>query len=174
MTTIGGDMRYVVIAVLIVLTCLDLRLAQAEIINEHESLRGLPGVFVVTETIAQDAQADGLSQEAIDTAVELILRSNGIRIFTREQVLAMPFAPVLQISIGTNKQSWLSLYACAINVHLNQKVYLPYGSHKEVWAITWRQQSFGHLGERRLSEATTQVEKLIEKFANDFLAVNSH
>lgn len=165
-------MRYVVMAVLMVLTCFDLSLAQAEITDDHESLRGLPGVFVVTEKIAQDAQTDGLSQEAIDTAVELILRSNGIRILTKEQFLVMPSVPVLGISIGTIKQSWLSFYACAINVHLNQKVSLPHSSHKEIWAITWKQQSFGYLGESRLSEATTQVEKLIEKFANDFLAVN--
>ncbi|MGH7183037.1 MAG: hypothetical protein ACREJN_13800, partial [Nitrospiraceae bacterium] len=88
-------MRYVVMAVLMVLTCLDLSLAQAEITDNHESLRGLPGVFVVTEKIAQDAQTDGLSQEAIDTAVELILRSNGIRILTKEQFFTMPSVPVL-------------------------------------------------------------------------------
>lgn len=166
-------MRYVVMAMMIALTGFDLSMAHAATPDERESLRGLPGVLVVTEKIAQDAQADGLSQEAIDNAVELILRSSGIRILTYEQSIAMHSVPLLEVSIGTIKVSSLSLYSCAINVHLSQKVSLPHSSQREIWAITWKQQSFGYLGESKLSEAIPQVEKLIEQFANDFLAANS-
>ena len=70
-------MRYAVIAMLMTMICLDLSLAQTRD-QQPESLRGLQGVEVVIENIKSDAQVDGLSQEAIRAAVELILRSNGI------------------------------------------------------------------------------------------------
>ena len=70
-------MRYAVIAMLMTMICLDLSLAQTRD-QQRESLRGLQGVEVVIENIKSDAQVDGLSQEAIRAAVELILRSNGI------------------------------------------------------------------------------------------------
>jgi len=75
-------MRYVVTAMILVLTCLGPSLVQATTSSERESLRRLPGVHVVIEDIQADAQADGLSEEAIRTAVELILRSSGIRLLT--------------------------------------------------------------------------------------------
>ena len=61
----GGPMRYIVMAMSHALTCLDLSTAQAGAPGERESLAGLPGVMVVIERIRPDAQADGLSEEAI-------------------------------------------------------------------------------------------------------------
>ena len=72
-------MRYVVMAMLMTLICLDLSVAQTRD-QQRDSLQGLRGVEVVIESLRPDAQADGLSQEAIRTAVELILRSKGIRV----------------------------------------------------------------------------------------------
>ena len=62
-------------AMMLAFVCLDLSLAHPANPDQRESLRGLPGVQVLIEDIRPDAQADGLSQEAIRTAVELILRS---------------------------------------------------------------------------------------------------
>lgn len=47
--------------------------------QQHELLRVLQGVEVVVEDIRPHAQGDGLSQEAIRAAVELIFRSKGMR-----------------------------------------------------------------------------------------------
>src|SRR5215831_8551620 len=84
----GGCMKYVVViaALLMVLTTgQDLSLAQKRDSDARESLKGLPGVTVLIEGIKEDAQADGLSTEAVRTAVELALRSSGIRILTASE-----------------------------------------------------------------------------------------
>src|SRR6478736_1005760 len=78
----GGPMRYIVMAMILVLTCLGLSPAQARAPYERESLAGLRGVVVVIEKMTPEAQVDGLSEEAIQEAVEGILRSSGVRIFT--------------------------------------------------------------------------------------------
>lgn len=75
-------MRCALSAIIMALTCLTLSTAQAAGSNERESLVGLPGVLVVIEEINPEAQTDGLSVEAIQTAVELILRSSGIPVLT--------------------------------------------------------------------------------------------
>ena len=88
-------MRYVVMAIVMGLTCLNLSTAQAETTpSQRESLRELSGLVVVIEKISPDAQADGLSEEAIRTAVELILRSSGIRVLTLSERPMTPAAPI--------------------------------------------------------------------------------
>ena len=78
-------MRYVVMMIVMVLACLDLSTVQAGTTYVRESLAGLPGVVVVVEKIIPEVQADGLSEEAIQAAVEGILQSSGIRIFMARQ-----------------------------------------------------------------------------------------
>ena len=85
-------------------TCLDLSTAQAAVTpGERASLEGLPGVEVVIEKINPDAQADGLSEEAIRTAVELILRSNGIRVLTQSEFMTTPSGPYLYVMVNSMK-----------------------------------------------------------------------
>ncbi len=97
-------MRYVMMAMFMVLTCLHMGMAQAVSPEERESLRGLPGVYVIIESIGKDAQADGLKEEAIRTAVELILRSSGIRVLTESEWLETPAAPYLYVRAATLKE----------------------------------------------------------------------
>ena len=63
-------MRYVVMAMMVAFVCLDLSPTHAANPDQRESLRGLPGVQVLVEDIRPDAQADGLSQEAIRTGTD--------------------------------------------------------------------------------------------------------
>jgi hypothetical protein len=87
-------MRYIVMAIVMLLTCLNLITAQAAVtFGERASLAGLPGVKVVIDEIKSDAQTDGLSEEGIRTAVELILRSNDIRVLTQSEWLTTPSGP---------------------------------------------------------------------------------
>src|SRR5262245_63675869 len=99
----GGVMRSLVMPILITLACLDLSFAQTRD-QQRESLRGLPGVEVVVDEMKADAQVDGLSQESIRAAVELILRSKGIRVLTPAERSETPSKPSLYASAGTAKQ----------------------------------------------------------------------
>jgi len=167
-------MNYVVViaALLMVLTTgQDLSLAQKRDSDARESLKGLPGVTVLIEGIKEDAQADGLSTEAVRTAVELTLRSSGIRILTASEGIATPPAPLLYVNIGTVK-SPEGHYAYDVTVQLSQHVALL-RRQTIIRGITW--QSAGVVGmtpRSQIQKVITTVEREVKVFANDFLTVN--
>jgi hypothetical protein len=157
---------------LMTLACCDLSFAQTRD-QQRESLRGLPGVEVVVDDIKTDAQVDGLSQESIRAAVELILRSKGIRVLAQSERSEMPFKPSLYVSIGTDKQT-SGHYSFSVRVELYQSVALVHRSQHIMPAPTWF--TPGKL--RTVAQQNVRlwiinsIEPLVKEFANDFLAVN--
>jgi len=165
-------MRSLVMPILITLACLDLSFAQTRD-QQRESLRGLPGVEVVIDELKGDAQADGLSQESIRAAVELILRSKGIRVLTPAERSETPSKPSLYVSVGTDKQG-SGHYSFSVKVELYQAVSLVQRSQHIMPAPTWF--TPGKL--RTVAQQNVRlwiinsIEPLVRDFANDFLAVN--
>jgi hypothetical protein len=82
---------------------------------DRASLRGLSGAALVIEELHPAAIADGLSEDSIRTAVELILRSSGIRILGGN--------PSLCVRVTTSK-SRAGYHFYAIQVRFKQKVSL--------------------------------------------------
>ena len=166
-------MRHVVMAMLMASVCLDLSLAHAASPDQRESLRGLPGVQVLIEDIRPDAQADGLSQEAIRTAVELILRSSGIRILTQSERSETPSKPYLSVHVGTDKHA-SGQYSFNARVELHQAVSLAHRPQHIMLAPTW----FPPGKLRTVAQHNMRlwvintIEPLVREFANDFLSVN--
>ena len=163
-------MRYVLMAILITLICLDLSMAQTRD-QQRDSLQGLQGVEVVIEGLRPDAETDGLSQEAIRTAVELILRSRGIRVLTRSESLRTPSAPYLYVKVSTYNHS-SDLYAYAVTVEVMQKVSLAQRPQQTVSAATWEKGGVGTTGHSNIRMVIDSVESKVKEFANDFLAAN--
>jgi hypothetical protein len=163
-------MRYVVMAMLMTLICFDLSVAQTRD-QQRDSLQGLRGVEVVIESLRPDAQADGLSQEAIRTAVELILRSNGIRVLTRSESLSTPAAPYLYVKVSTYNHS-SDLYAYAVTVDVMQKVSLAQRPQHMMSATTWERGAVGTTGHSNIRMVIDSVESKVKEFASDFLAAN--
>jgi len=166
-------MRYVVMAILMALIGFDPSLAHAATPEQRESLRGLQGVEVVIEDIKSDAQADGLSQEALRAAVELILRSRGIRVLTPSERSAMPSKPYLYVHVGTDKNS-LGQYAFNARVELHQAVSLVHRPQHIVLAPTWSTpDKFRTVGQQTMRMwIINSIEPLVREFVDDFRAVN--
>lgn len=166
-------MRYVVMAILMALIGLDLSLAEAATPEQRESLRGLPGVEVVIEGIKSDAQADGLSQEALRAAVELILRSRGIRVLTPSERSEMPSKPFLYVHVGTDKNS-SAQYAFNARVELHQTVSLVQRPQQILLAPTWSTpDKFRTVGQQTMRMwVINSIEPLVREFVDDFRAVN--
>jgi hypothetical protein len=166
-------MQYAMLVMLLVLGCGSLAVAHAEGPDAIESLRGLPGMVVVVRNIASDATADVLSQEEVQTAVELILRSSGIKVLseTEEFKSNSPSSPYLEIYIAALKSNQ-EYYSFVIVVSLNQGVQLLTGGHKAVFARTWTATTIGHVRHDKLHQIMLVLEPLVKEFANDFLTVN--
>jgi hypothetical protein len=163
-------MRYVLQLIVVALVWGNMEVVQALDTGSRESLRGISGLGVVVEDISPDASADGLSQDAIRTAVEQTLRSKGIRVLT-EKTPSGP-APYLYINITTLKEE-LGLYAYAVNVDLKQVVGLLAIKGKQAWGATWSASVIGIVREENLGQVVADgVEPLVKDFVNDFLSVN--
>jgi hypothetical protein len=166
-------MRYVVMTILMALTGLDLSLADAATPEQRESLRGLQGVEVVIEDIKSDAQGDGLSQEALRAAVELILRSRGIRVLIPSERSATPSKPYLYVHVGTDKNS-SGQYAFNVRVELHQAVSLVQRPQHILLAPTWSTpDKFRTVGQQTMRMwIINSIEPLVREFVADFRAVN--
>jgi len=165
-------MRYVVIMMVFV-TSLDLGLAQAAGVRERESLRELPGVYVLIEATKPDAQADGLSAEAIQTATVHILGASGIRVLTQKEIHDSPEGGVLYVKVSTVK-SPVGTYAYSATVELFQETQLVRQPLLGVSGMTWRALGvIGSISQDHLRDVIdSAVQPQVKAFANDFQAVN--
>jgi hypothetical protein len=164
-------MRNVVMVILMILTCFDLSLAQTRD-QQRESLRGIQGVEVVIEDMRPDVQADGLSQEAIRAAVELILRSNGIRVVAHSENMKTPASPYLYVRVSTSNHS-SDIFAYAVTVAFMQKVSLVHSTQHMMSAATWEKGSIGTTSHSNIRQVINSVASKVKEFSNDFLAANS-
>jgi hypothetical protein len=167
-------MRYVLQLIVVALVLGNMGVAHAvdrAIDNgSRESLRGIIGLGLVIEDISPDAAADGLSQDAIRTAVELTLRSKGIRLLTERT--RSESAPYLYINVNTLKEE-LGLYAYSVNVDLKQLVGLLSMKNKKTWGTTWSASVIGMVRQENLSQIIADaVEPLVNDFVNDFRSAN--
>lgn len=168
----GGAMRYMMMLMVVALIWGNMEVVQALDAGSRESLRGISGVGIVVEDISPDASADGLSQDAIRTAAELILRSKGIKVLTTTEKTRPGSAPYLYINVNTLKEE-LGLYAYAVNVDLKQVVGLLSKKGAQAWGATWSASVIGAVGEADVRQIITDgVEPLVKDFANDFVLVN--
>ncbi len=165
-------MRYVLQLIVLVLVWGNIEKVQALDAGSRESLRGISGVGMVVEDISSDASADGLSQDAIRSAAEEILRSKGIRILTNIERTRLGSTPYLYINVNTLKEE-LGLYVYAVNVDFKQIVGLLSKKGAQVWGATWSASVVGAVGEANVRQIIADgVEPLVKDFANDFLLIN--
>ena len=164
-------MRYIMIVIVMVLTCLGLSTAQAVTPYERESLAGLPGVVVVIERITPEAQADGLSEEAIHAAVELILQSSDIGILPQSATLKASSNPWLYVQPNIGKGG--PHYFYNVSLRLIQKVSSVHGRQYSMAATTWEGNTAGIVNNDDLRDVILDViETWVKTFANDFRTVN--
>ena len=165
-------MRYVVQLMVVALVWGNMEMVQALDSGSRESLRGISGIGVIVEEISPDASADGLSQDAIRTAAELILRSKGIRVLTNIDRTRLGSVPYLYININTLKEE-LGVYAYAVNVDLKQVVGLLSMKGAQAWGATWSASVVGAVGETNVRQIIADgVEPLVKDLAHDFLLAN--
>ena len=163
-------MRYVLNLLVVVLVWGNSGVVHALDSGSRESLRGMFGLGLVIEEVSPDASSDGLSQEAIRSAVEHALRSKGIRLLTERTRSGS--SPYLYVSVNTLKEE-LGLYAYSVTVDLKQFVGLLSMKNKKTWGTTWSTSVIGMVRQENLNQIITDaIEPLIKDFTEDFLAVN--
>jgi hypothetical protein len=141
--------------------------------DDKETMRGLPGVKVIVESLRENATKAGLKKERIKTTVELELRKAGIKVLSEEEWANTEGFPSIYIHIDTALRENDSLVNYTVSIELNQTVVLARDASKECLAITWATRTWGGCGTENIDWIRTRaLVSQLEKFINDWLTVN--
>jgi hypothetical protein len=145
-------------------------LAEADF--QRETLRRLPGVWVVVEQLPAELEQTGLTQDQVQTDAEDRLRKAGITILTQEecwQTLGMPW---LYITVALLKAS-PATYAATVGAVLNQEIVLTRNPQIKAFGSTWDAGvHLGAIGAESLATVRDSVGSLVDKFVADYQAAN--
>lgn len=141
---------------------------------QRPTLAGLKGVWVLVEVeqAHQDVKKHGLTDQQIQTDVELQLKQHDIKVLSEEQWQKTPGSPCLCVYLN-HIATETGLCADSIKVSLRQDVVLLRDPQKPSWAATWETGSVGLTGEEHFGEGVRKdLEKRIDEFINAYLAAN--
>ena len=154
--------RAVAMAVIILTVATAPTRAQDE--NEREYLTDLHEINVFVDDLAPDAEAAGLTRDAIEAAVEARLRERGVPM-GRSQL-----AGDLYVRVATH-QGTTGLYAYFARVSLQQLVTIE-GNQERAFVDTWDLDSLGTVGEANLPQVQRVVLQIVDVFIDDYFSVN--
>jgi hypothetical protein len=153
-------------------------LGQSEKVRMRETLRGLPGVHVVIEELGADIKKDGLTEEQLQTDVEVRLRRAGIRVLTLDEVKNSSIKPALVITITALKSDVLSkllegnIYCFSVSIELKQVASLARMPSNVFLVTTWNDGAVGFATAKNVRTIRDGLGDYVDKFANEFLTVN--
>jgi hypothetical protein len=145
--------------------------AQADNPMSRATLRGLPGVEVTVESLAEEVERDGLHEADIRADVAAALRLAGIRVLTEKDSAAIAAAPFLYVSVSIHRRSDIALYAYETHVEVHQAVTLASGA--KAFAMTW--DAVGEVGSvyaSSIGDLRARLKEEVGQFVNAWRAVN--
>jgi hypothetical protein len=137
---------------------------------DRETLRGLPGMSVLVESLEPDVERAGLTTHQLQIDVELQLRKAGIRIFTKEESLRVPGHPLVYVN------AFVLLHpkgqaAYFISIALHQWASLAANASSTL-VETWATGYLGLVGVNSLNTLRGNIRDCIDQLINDYLSVN--
>ena len=141
--------------------------------SERSSLYGLPGVYVLVESLNLDVEKDGLTKNQLRKEVESQLRNAGIKVLTREEKFKTAGNPQLYVNINLLRSSSPFAYAYSVEISLEQEVSLVRKPNMRTAATTWSQGSVGIVGIANLRAIRETVRGRVDHFIHDYFAANS-
>ncbi|OGP62623.1 MAG: hypothetical protein A2V65_12005 [Deltaproteobacteria bacterium RBG_13_49_15] len=133
-----------------------------------KALRGIKGLLVVVEKINPEIEKDGLTENQIQTDVELKLRMAGLNVLTSEERKKAPGRPFFYLRAHILKLS-SKVYIFHINLILFQDAYLE-RNDEPIVASTWSSSGLGETDD--LDIIRSKVKDHVDEFLNIWLSVN--
>ena len=158
----------------------------------RESLKGIEGVGVVVECLRPEAKEGGLTEQQLQTDVELRLRKAGVRVISFEETpLRAPGSPFLYVAVNIrpkavtylkeaipHRSKQLPIYPYGLDVEFRQAVTVVRDPSITVsTATTWISgRIFGGVSivtaDLMRLQIRDHVAAEVDEFINDYLAVN--
>ena len=147
------------------------RLQEPTRFTQRETLRDLKGL-AVSVLIDADFALQGLTQDNLQTSVELRLRRSGMHVLTTQEASQLAGNPVLYVNVSLLKSTLLYVYS--VGVQLQQQVSLKRLPSVESHTQTWQTSLLGFVTSIGDPSAKMQqsIDNLVDRFINDYRAVN--
>lgn len=141
--------------------------------DRRKSLQGLKAVGVLDEEISPDAEQDGVTESELQTQVELKLRLAGIKVVTLDDSFKLPGQPYLYVRVSYMRTDIRKISALAIELQMKENVLLVRNPAIGLQATTWQKGVIATGGINYLAkDVHDSIDKLTDKFINDYLSVN--
>lgn len=141
--------------------------------RQADTLRALPGVYLVVENVSPSAEADGLTTDLVRGDIELQLRRAGIHLMSEPEWSRTPGKPFLYVRVSLAKSG--PRYAYHLEVQVLQRVKLErYLALAPVQVPTWSApEEIGIIEAARLQEVRRYLGDQMGRFISAYLAVNT-
>jgi hypothetical protein len=140
---------------------------------QRETLRDLPGVWVVVEQLAPELEHAGLTHAQLQHNIEDTLRRAGITVLTEAECWQTPGMPWLYVTVALLQAS-ADTYAASIAATLYQEVQLTREPQRKTFGATWDSGvQLGAVERARLAAIQERTIGLIDQFTADYQAVNA-
>jgi hypothetical protein len=134
--------------------------------QDRRNLKGITAVCVVVENLPDGAKKLGLSEETLESDVELKLRPAGLRVVTDQECTNLPGSPYLYVRLTATDPP----EAAAIEISLNQNATLERNGDFAPEVDTWEKI---HVIANPSGQAVRdKINDLADEFLNDWLSVN--
>lgn len=136
------------------------------------TLRGLPGVEVIVETLQPELEKGGLSGASIRADVEARLRAGGVTVYASQVANPSPAKAYVYISLTALAlpEGWG--YAIAVQMHLRQSLRSPVTDSNIVNAMTWDMGDVLGVPASELPRVRSEIQSLVDRFVEDWTRVH--
>ena len=146
--------------------------AQMFVTTGRDTLRTLPGVEVVVESLEPELERAGLKTIDVRAEVDRRLRAKGIPVFGSQAANPSEAKPYLYVHLNALAIPNDGLFAIAIQVQVRQTVQSLVTSSNIVDAMTWDSHTVVGVSAGELASVRDEIGEHIDRFISDWKAVH--
>jgi hypothetical protein len=136
------------------------------------TLRGLPGIEVIVDSLQPELERGGLTAAALRADVEGRLRRGGITIYPSQAANPSPAKPYLYIALNALTLPAGAGYAVGVQVHLRQTLRSPVTNSNVVNAMTWDIHNVLAVPTSGLQSVREEILMFVDRFVEDWTGVH--
>jgi hypothetical protein len=138
----------------------------------HDTLRGLPGVEVMVESLDPDLERDGLTHAAIQSDVERRIAAARIPIYRSQNENPSAAKAYLYVQVDGVRIPGQDLYAVGVQVQLRQTLKSVVTVSNIVDAMTWDAHTVVVAKLSELPRVRDTIQEYVDQFIRDWMAVH--
>jgi hypothetical protein len=168
----NGTARAIFVALLILASAAHEASAQMFVTTGRDTLRSLPGVEVVVESLPPELERAGLKAIDLRTDVDRRLRAKKVPIFGSQGANPSAAKAYLYVHLNALAIPGGDLYAIAIQVQVRQTVRSLVTSSNIVDAVTWDSHTVVGASAKELASVRDEIGEHVDRFIGDWAAVH--